>query len=195
MAEISQQALEQLFLSARTQNSWLNVPVDDTTLQHIYDIAKMGPTSMNCQPMRLVFIRSEEAKARLVPAMSAGNVPKVEQAPVVALVAQDTRFYEHMPKIWFREGAKEMFEGNAGLAAATATRNSALQGAYLIIAARAAGLDAGPMSGFDAAKVNAEFFPDGRYSVNFICALGKGDHNKVMDRQPRLSFDEVAQVL
>ncbi|MCK9507953.1 MAG: malonic semialdehyde reductase [Pigmentiphaga sp.] len=195
MAEISQQALEQLFLGARTQSGWLNVPVDDATLEQIYDIAKMGPTSMNCQPMRLVFIRSDEAKARLIPALSAGNVPKVQQAPVVALIAQDTRFYEHMPKIWFREGAKEMFEGNAGLAAATATRNSALQGAYLIIAARAVGLDAGPMSGFDAAKINAEFFPDGRYSVNFICALGKGDHSKVMDRQPRLSFDDVAQVL
>ncbi len=195
MTRISQDALDQLFHSARTQNGWLDKPVSDELLQQVYDIAKMGPTSMNCQPMRLVFLRTPEAKARLAPALSPGNVDKVAQAPVTAIVAIDTRFYEYMPQIWFREGAKENFEKNPAMASATATRNSTLQGAYFIIAARALGLDCGPMSGFDIAKVNAEFFPDGRYAANFICSLGFGDSSKLFERQPRLSFEQVATLL
>ncbi|MDX3904205.1 MAG: malonic semialdehyde reductase [Pigmentiphaga sp.] len=195
MAPISQEALEQLFFSARTQNGWLDKPVSDQQLRQVYDIAKMGPTSMNCQPMRVVFLRTAEAKARLIPALSAGNVDKVKAAPVTAIIATDTRFYEYMPQVWFREGAKEMFEGNAALAASTATRNGTLQGAYFIMAARAVGLDCGPMSGFDVAKVNAEFFPDGRLTANFLCSLGYGDSSKLFDRQPRLPFEQVATLL
>lgn len=195
MAIISQEALDQLFMSARTQNGWLDKPVSDEQLQQVYDIAKMGPTSMNCQPMRVVFLRTPEAKARLVPALSPGNLDKVKAAPVTAIVATDTLFYEHMPKVWFREGVKEMFEGKPALASATAARNGTLQGAYFIIAARALGLDCGPMSGFDIDKVNAEFFPDGRLAANFICSLGYGDTAKLFDRQLRLSFDEVATLL
>lgn len=195
MAVIPQAALDQLFTSARTQNGWLDKPVSDEQLRQVYDIAKMGPTSMNCQPMRVVFLRTPEAKERLMPALSAGNVDKVKQAPVTAIVATDTRFYEFMPQIWFREGAKEMFEGNAALAAGTATRNATLQGAYLMIAARAVGLDCGPMSGFDVAKVNAEFFPDGRVTANFLCNLGHGDNTKLFDRQPRLSFEQAVTLL
>ncbi|MBX6317380.1 malonic semialdehyde reductase [Pigmentiphaga sp.] len=195
MPAISQEALDQIFLTARTQNGWLDKPVSDDLLRQIYEIAKMGPTSMNCQPMRVVFLRTPEAKARLIPALSPGNVDKVKAAPVTAIIATDTRFYEYMPQVWHREGAKEMFEGNPALASATATRNGTLQGAYFIIAARALGLDCGPMSGFDAAKVNAEFFPDGRLTANFICSLGYGDPAKLFDRQPRLTFEQAATLL
>ena len=195
MSKVSQEALDQLFFSARTQNGWLDTPVSDDLLKQVYDIAKMGATSMNCQPMRIVFIRTPEAKERLVSLVSPGNVDKVRAAPVTAIIANDTRFYENMPKIWFREGAKEMFEGNPAMAAATATRNATLQGAYFMIAARALGLDCGPMSGFDIPKVNAEFFPDGRLQANFICALGYGDETKLFERQPRLSFEEVTTLL
>jgi 3-hydroxypropanoate dehydrogenase len=145
--------------------------------------------------MRIVFIRTPEAKERLVATVSPGNVDKVRTAPVTAIIANDTRFYENMPKIWFREGAKEMFEGNPAMAAATATRNATLQGAYFMIAARALGLDCGPMSGFDIPKVNAEFFPDGRLQANFICALGHGDATKLFERQPRLSFEDISTSL
>lgn len=195
MSQVSQEALDQLFFSARTQNGWLDTPVSDDLLKQVYDIAKMGATSMNCQPMRIVFIRTPEAKERLVATVSPGNVDKVRTAPVTAIIANDTRFYENMPKIWFREGAKEMFEGNPAMAAATATRNATLQGAYFMIAARALGLDCGPMSGFDIAKVNAEFFPDGRLQANFICALGHGDATKLFERQPRLSFEDISTSL
>lgn len=195
MPHVSQAALDQLFFSARTQNGWRDTPVSDELLAQVYDIAKMGATSMNCQPMRIVFVRSPQAKERLAGLVSPGNVDKVRAAPVTAIIANDTRFYENMPKVWFREGAKEMFEGNPAMAAATATRNATLQGAYFMIAARALGLDCGPMSGFDIPKVNAEFFPDGRLQANFLCALGYGDETKLFERQPRLAFDEVATLL
>lgn len=195
MSQVSQEALDQLFFSARTQNGWLDKPVSDELLKQVYDIAKMGATSMNCQPMRIVFVRTPEAKERLVATVSPGNVDKTRAAPVTAIFANDTRFYENMPQIWFREGAKEMFEGNPAMAAATCTRNATLQAAYFMIAARALGLDCGPMSGFDIAKVNAEFFPDGRLQANFICSLGYGDESKLFERQPRLSFEQVASLL
>lgn len=195
MTRIANDALDQLFLSARTQNGWLDAPVSDQTLREIYDIARMGPTSMNTQPMRLLFLRSKEAKQRLAPALSATNLDKTMAAPVTAIVARDTQFYEYMPEIWHKPGARENFAGNPALARATAQRNATLQGAYLIIAARALGLDCGPMSGFDTTKVDAEFFPDGRCQADFLCNIGYGDTSKLFDRQPRHAFERACQLL
>jgi nitroreductase len=195
MTRIAADALKQLFLDARTQNGWLERPVSDDLLREIYDIAKMGPTSMNTQPMRLVFLRSPEAKRRLAPALSPANLDKTLAAPVTAIVARDTQFYDYMPEIWHKPEARETFAGNAPMAQATAQRNATLQGAYLIMAARALGLDCGPMSGFDSAKVNAEFFPDGRCQTDFLCNLGYGDPAKLFGRQPRHAFERVCQVL
>ncbi len=195
MTRIAHDALKQLFLDARTQNGWLDKPVSDDLLREVYDILKMGPTSMNTQPMRLLFLRSKQAKQRLAPALSPANLDKTMAAPVTAVVARDIQFHEYMPDIWHKPEAREMFAGNAPMAQATAQRNATLQGAYLIIAARAVGLDCGPMSGFDAAKVNAEFFPDGRCQVDFLCNLGYGDPSKLFGRQPRHPFERVCQLL
>ncbi len=192
---IAQACLDQLFLNARTANGFIDKPVPMALLQEAYDIAKMGATSMNTQPARYVFITTPEAKARLLPAMSPGNLEKTRLAPVTVIVATDTRFYEHMPQIWHGAGAKEMFEGNAPLAQGTATRNGTLGGAYFMIAARAVGLDCGPMSGVDLAKVNAEFFADGRFTANFLINLGYGDNSKLFNRNPRLSFEQACTVL
>jgi len=188
------QALDQIFLKARTANTFLDKPVPDELLKQVYDIARMGPTSMNTQPARYVFLKTPEARARLLPALSPGNLDKTRAAPVTVIVAADNRFHEFMPQVWHREGAKENFEANPALSEATATRNSTLGGAYFIIAARALGLDCGPMSGVDLAKVNAEFFPDGRWRANFLINLGYGD-GKVFDRNARLSFEQACQVL
>ena len=192
---IAQACLDQLFLNARTANGFIDKPVPMALVQEAYDIAKMGATSMNTQPARYVFITTPEAKARLLPAMSPGNLEKTRLAPVTVIVATDTRFYEHMPQIWHGAGAKEMFEGNAPLAQGTATRNGTLGGAYFMIAARAVGLDCGPMSGVDLAKVNAEFFADGRFTANFLINLGYGDNSKLFNRNPRLSFEQACTVL
>ena len=192
---IAQACLDQLFLNARTANGFIDKPVPMALLQEAYDIAKMGATSMNTQPARYVFITTPEAKARLLPAMSPGNLEKTRLAPVTVIVATDTRFYEHMPQIWHGAGAKEMFEGNAPLAQGTATRNGTLGGAYFMMAARAVGLDCGPMSGVDLAKVNAEFFADGRFTANFLINLGYGDNSKLFNRNPRLSFEQACTVL
>ncbi len=193
--KIDQAALDQLFLKARTANGFLDQPVPLALLQEVYDLAKMAPTSMNTQPTRYVFLTTPEAKARLLPALTPGNVDKTQSAPVTVIVATDTKFYEHMPQIWHGAGAKENFEGNATLATNTANRNGTLGGAYFILAARAVGLDCGPMSGVDLAKVNAEFFPDGRYSANFLINLGYADHSKEFKRNPRLSFEQACSVL
>lgn len=193
--KISPECLDQLFLKARTANGFLDQPVPLALLQQVYDIAKMGATSMNTQPSRYVFLLSKESRARLLPALSPGNLDKTRDAPVTVIVANDTKFYEHMPQVWHKPGAKENFEGNAALAQATATRNGTLGGAYFIIAARAVGLDCGPMSGVDLAKVNAEFFPDGRLQANFLINLGYGDDSKLFDRNPRLSFEQACTVL
>lgn len=193
--KIAQASLDQLFLNARTANGFLDQPVPLALLQEAYDLAKMAPTSMNTQPTRYVFLTTPEAKARLLPALTPGNVDKTKSAPVTVIVATDTKFYEHMPQIWHGAGAKENFEGNATLATNTANRNGTLGGAYFILAARAVGLDCGPMSGVDLAKVNAEFFPDGRYSANFLINLGYADHSKEFKRNPRLSFEQACQVL
>lgn len=193
---IAQAAIDQLFNNARTANGFLDKPVPLSLVQQVYDIAKMGATSMNGQPARYVILQTPAAKERLLPAMSPGNADKTRSAPVVVIVATDNHFYENMPLVFPNNpNAKGLFEGNPAMAAATATRNSTLSGAYFIIAARALGLDCGPMSGFDAAKVNAEFFPDGRCSVNFILNLGYGDSSKLFPRNPRLSFEQACTVL
>jgi 3-hydroxypropanoate dehydrogenase len=193
--QVDDAAFDVLFRNARTQNGFLPKPLPDDLLRRIYDVAKFGPTSMNTQPMRVVFLRTAPAKERLVPALSPGNVDKVRQAPVTAIIATDSRFYDNMPTVWHGDGAKEMFAGNLPMADATATRNSTLQGAYLMLAARGLGVDCGPMSGFDPAKVNAEFFADGRFKVNFLCNFGYGDPSKLFDRNRRLGFDEACSLL
>ena len=193
--KIAQACLDQIFFDARTANGFLDQPVPMDLLQEVYDIAKMGATSMNTQPTRYVFLNSPESRARLIPALSSGNVEKTKVAPVTVIVATDTRFFEHMPQIWHVAGAKEMFEGNVPLAQGTATRNGTLGGAYVMIAARAVGLDCGPMSGVDLAKVNAEFFADGRLQANFLINLGYGDDSKLFKRNPRLSFEQACTVL
>ena len=187
--------VQQIFNEARTANGFIDKPVPLDLLQQVYDLAKMGPTSMNTQPTRYVFLNSPASRERLRPALSAGNLDKTMAAPVTVIVATDTRFYEHMPQVWHREGAKENFESNAAMASATATRNGTLGGAYFIIAARALGLDCGPMSGFDIGKVNAEFFPDGRLQANFLINLGYGDNTKLFNRNARLSFEQACTVL
>lgn len=193
--KISQACLDQIFINARTANGFLDKPVPMELLQEVYDLAKWGATSMNTQPTRYVFLNSAESRARLIPALSPGNVDKTKTAPVTVIVATDTQFYEHMPTVWHNPGAKEMFEGNAALATGTATRNGTLGGAYFMIAARALGLDCGPMSGVDLAKVNAEFFADGRLQANFLINLGYGDDSKLFKRNPRLSFEQACSVL
>ncbi len=193
--KISQDALDQLFFKARTANGFLDTPVPAALLHEVYAIASMGATSMNTQPTRYVFLNSPAARARLLPALVPGNVDKTRTAPVTVIVATDTRFYEHMPQVWHKPGAKEMFEGNAALAQGTATRNGTLGGAYFMLAARAVGLDCGPMSGVDLAKVNAEFFPDGRLQANFLINLGYGDDKLLFERNPRLAFEQACSLL
>jgi len=192
---ISDSAIQNLFTEARTQNAWLPKPVDPAVLRRLYELVRMGPTSMNCQPMRLVFLTSASHKQRLVPALSPGNVEKTQRAPVTVIVAYDTRFYDNFQTIWHRPEARDNFTGNEPLARTTAFRNGSIQGGYLLLAARALGLDCGPMSGFDIAKVDAEFFPEGRWAADFLCNLGYGDYSKVLGRQRRLDFDEACMVL
>lgn len=189
-------AIQQLFTDAHTANKFTDAPVDDALLNRLYDLAKFGPTSMNCQPMRLLFVKSPEAKARLKACLSPGNVDKTMAAPVTAIVAMDTAFHEFMPTQFpAMPAANQMFASNEALSQATAFRNSSLQGAYLIMAARTLGLAAGPMSGFDPAKLDAEFFPDGRWQVNFLINLGYADATGYRPRGPRLGFDVAARVI
>jgi 3-hydroxypropanoate dehydrogenase len=188
--------LDLIFRNARTQNGWLDTPVTDEQLEEIYQIMRLGPTSANSCPARILFLRTPEAKARLLPALAPGNVDKTKAAPVTAIIGYDTRFYELTPKLFpHRPEMKDNFANNARFAEVTAFRNGTLQGAYFMIAARAVGLDVGGMSGFDNAKVDAEFFPDGRVKSNFLCNVGHGDPSKVMGRLPRLDFDEACTVL
>ncbi len=188
-------ALEQVFTHARTFSKFTDQPVSDETLRELYELLRWGPTSMNSQPGRFVFLRTHESRLRLLPALSPGNQDKTLAAPVTVIVAQDAHFYDHLPTQFPAYDAKPMFEANAALAESTAFRNSSLQGAYLIIAARLLGLDCGPMSGFDAAKVNAEFFPDGKWQVNFLVNLGYGDPSGTYPRGPRLPFETAAQLI
>lgn len=192
---ISQQALEQLFIDARTHNVWQPKQVSDDQLQQIYDLFKFAPTSVNCNPARIIFVKSPEAKERLVSCVSPGNIDKTKTAPVTAIVGMDLDFYEQLPKLFPHVDAKSWFVGKEDFIQSTAFRNSSLQGAYLILAVRALGLDCGPMSGFDADKVNAEFFPNSRVKVNFLLNIGYGDPSGLMPRQPRPSFEEACKIL
>lgn len=188
-------ALDQLFRNARTVHAFKPVPLGDDTLHALYELLKWGPTAFNAQPARYVFVRSAEAKQRLRPALSSGNTAQSLAAAVTVIVAHDTRFYEHLPEQFPAYDAKPLFERSAELAQATALRNSSLQGAYLVLAARSLGLDVGPQSGFNAELVDQTFFPDGRWRSNFLVNLGVADPAGTFARGPRLAFDDVAQIL
>ena len=185
-------ALKQLFLEARTQNKWQAKDVPDSLLKELVDVMKMGPTSANCSPMRVIFVKSQAAKERLKPLLSPGNVDKTMSAPVAAIIGHDMAFYDHLPQLFPHADAKGWFVGKPEHIGLTAFRNGSLQGAYLMLAARALGLDVGAMSGFDNAKVDAEFFKDTTVKSNFICNIGYGDAAGVMARSPRFTFDEMA---
>ena len=194
-AVLTDQAFDTIFRAARTANAWQDRPVSAELLHQIHELMKFGPTSANSCPLRLLFLQSPEAKARLKPFLMESNIDKTMTAPVVAILAMDMRFHEHLPFLFPHTDAKSWFEGNDDLIAQTAFRNSSLQAGYFIVAARALGLDCGPMSGFDAGGVNKEFFPDGRFKVNFICNIGYGDHSKTFARSPRFSFEQIAKVI
>ncbi len=194
-AKIANDTLNQLFRQARTHSAWFPKRVPVEVLREVYELARWGPTSANSTPARFVFLESEAAKACLLPALAPGNVEKTKAAPVTVIVAWDTEFYEKLPQLFPHADMRSYFVGKQPLIDETALRNGSLQGGYFILAARALGLDCGPMSGFDAAKVNAEFFPDGKWKVNFLCNLGYGDRSKLFPRNPRLEFDEACRVL
>jgi 3-hydroxypropanoate dehydrogenase len=190
------EGLDLLFREARTHSVWLDEPVDDALLQRVYDLAKMGPTSANMCPMRIVFVKSKEAKEKLRPALDPGNVDKTMKAPVTAIIGMDVRFYEKLPRLFPHADARAWFKDlPQGVLEVIALRNSSLQGAYFLLAARALGLDCGPMSGFDNAKVDAAFFAGTTVKSNFLCSLGHGDASKLYPRSPRLSFEEACQVV
>ena len=193
--QLDDRSLDLIFREARTHSAWLDKPVSDTQLRQIYDLMKWGPTSGNSCPARIVFVRSKEAKQRLLSTASEGNKEKIRTAPVTAIIAYDTEFYEKLLQLFPHTDARSWFAGNQPLIDTTAFRNGTLQGAYLIIAARSIGLDAGPMSGFDNAKLDREFFPDGKIKSNFLVNLGYGDGSKLFPRSPRLAFSEAAQIL
>lgn len=195
MSALPESALQQLFLEARTHSYFDSRPVSQDTLRQLYELTRWGPTAMNSQPARFVFLASPESRQRLAPALMGSNVEKTLAAPVTVIVASDSRFYEHLGEMFPAYDARPMFEANPAMAEETAFRNSTLQGAYFILAARSLGLAAGPMSGFDAEKVNAEFFPDGRWKANFLINLGYGDAQRLYPRNPRLSFEQAVQVL
>lgn len=194
-AVLDRQSLEQLFETARSTHGFTAEPVTDSTLHRLYDLLKWGPTAFNCQPGRFVFVRSPAAKARLEPALSAGNRAKTLAAPVTVIVADDLDFFEQLPSQFPAFDARPLFAADAALAEATALRNGTLQGAYLLLAARALGLSAGPMSGFDAEAVNREFFSGTRWRANFLVNIGYGDGKYSYPRGPRLGFDQVARIL
>jgi 3-hydroxypropanoate dehydrogenase len=187
-------ALDQIFRAARTHNSWLDKPVSEAVLRQLYDLTKMGPTSANCLPMRLVFLKSKEAKERLKPYLAPANIEKTASAPLTVIVAHDLEFYERLPELFPHTDARSWFVGNDELTRTTAFRNGTLQGAYLMLAARSLGLDCGPMSGFDNAKVDAAFFPGGKVKSNFLVNLGYGDPAKLFPRSPRPTFESVCRI-
>lgn len=188
-------SLDQIFRTARTQNGWQDKGVSETLIRAVYDLMRFGPTSANCSPARLVFAASAEAKEKLAALATPGNAPKILAAPVTVIIGHDLKFYERIPELFpHNPAAKDWFAGNEKLAETTAFRNGTLQGAYLIVAARALGLDCGPMSGFDNAKVDAAFFSGTTVKSNFICSLGYGDPAKVFGRSPRLSFEDACRI-
>jgi 3-hydroxypropanoate dehydrogenase len=192
---LSEEGLELIFRAARTHSAWLDKPVDDELLRRVYDLAKMGPTSANMCPLRIVFVKSREAKEKLRPCLDAGNVDKTMKAPVTALLGMDVRFYEEMPKLFPHADAKAWFKDlPENVLEYIALRNSSLQGAYFMLAARSLGLDCGPMSGFNNAKADAAFFAGTTVKSNFLCNLGHGDASKLYPRSPRLSVEEVCRI-
>lgn len=188
-------SLDLLFRNARTHSAWQDKPVSDELLIQIYDLMKWAPTSANSSPARIVYVKSEAGKQRLLPAMIPGNIDKTRTAPVTAIIAQDHAFYDKLPHLFPHADARAWFVGNQALIDTTAFRNATLQGGYLILAARALGLDAGPMSGFDNAKVDQEFFSGTQIKSNFLINIGYGDASGLFPRSPRLAFDEAAQIL
>ncbi len=193
---LDQAALDQLFHAARTHNAWQQRPVSDDLLKRIYDTMRMGPTSANCSPARIVFVTSKEGKEKLKPALSGGNLAKTLAAPVTAIIAYDLRFYEKLGQLFPHDlSAHSWFDKDEAVAFSTAFRNGTLQGAYLMLAARAYGLDCGPMSGFDNALVDKQFFAGTHVKSNFLCNLGYGDPAGVFPRSPRLSFDEACSII
>lgn len=193
-AALDENALDVLFRSARTHNAWQPRPVTEEVLRAVWDLAKMGPTSANCMPARIVFVVSREAKERLRPCLAEGNVEKTMAAPATAIIGYDLSFYERLPELFPHTDARSWFVGNEALIERTAFRNSTLQGAYFILAARAMGLDCGPMSGFDHGKVDAAFFAGTPIRSNFLCNLGYGDPSALYPRNRRLSFDEACRI-
>ncbi len=193
---LDDEALDTIFRKARSYNAWQDRPVGDETLHQLYELLKWGPTSANCSPARFLFLKSREAKERLRPHLMSGNVDKAMSAPVVAIIGYDTRFHEHLPQLFpHQPEAKSWFTTDPAVALETAFRNSTLQGAYLMIAARALGLDCGPMSGFDQEGVARTFFPEGRIRPNFLCCLGYGSREGLFERLPRLRFEEACRIL
>jgi 3-hydroxypropanoate dehydrogenase len=193
---LNDEGLDLLFRKARTHNAWLDKPVDDALLRQVYDLTRMGPTSANMCPLRVVFVKSPEAKERLKPALDPGNVAKTMAAPVTAVLGMDVHFYEQLPKLFPHADARAWFKDLPdSVLEYIALRNSSLQGAYFLLAARALGLDCGPMSGFDNAKVDAAFFPGTTVKSNFLCNLGYGDASKLFPRSPRLDFEEACQIV
>ena len=192
---LSQDALEQLFLAARTHNSWQQRDVPDELLHRLIDLMKMAPTSANCSPARITFVKSPEAKARLKPLLMEGNVEKTMQAPVTAIIATDYKFYDHLPKLFPHADAKSWFTGNKEFADLSAFRNGTLQGGYFMLAARSVGLDCGPMSGFNNAGLDQEFFQGSDIKSNFLCNLGYGDVAGLHPRSPRFAFDKMARII
>jgi len=188
-------ALDQLFIGARTHNGWQDRPVSDDLLREALDIAKMGPTSANTSPLRVVFVRSQAAKERLKPALAPGNVDKTMAAPVTAILGYDLKFYDHLPRLFPHADARAWFAGNEAFAADTAYKNGTLQVGYFILALRALGLDTGPMTGFDAGKVDAEFFAGETVKSNILVNIGYGDPAKLFPRSPRFSFEEIARIV
>lgn len=192
---VSEQALNRLFLEARTHSAWLAKPVSIELLRRAYELARLAPTSANSSPARFVFLTTASAKERLRPALAPMNVEKTITAPVTVIIAWDSEFHENLPKLFPHADMRSYFVGNQSLIHETAFRNSSLQAAYFILAIRSLGLDCGPMSGFDADKLNAEFFANGKWKVNLLCNVGYGDYSKLYPRNPRLEFEEAAIVL
>ena len=196
MTMIGDDALDTIFRNARTHNAWKDEPVSDARLKELYDLMKWGPTSANCSPARIVFVKSKEAKEKLAPALSEGNLKKPMAAPVTAIIGYDVEFYERLPELFPHEpNAKTWFNWSAEWAEMTAFRNGSLQGAYFMIAARALGLDCGPMSGFDMKKVDEAFFNGTTVKSNFLCNLGHGDPSALFPRSPRLPFDDACKII
>ena len=192
---LSTKALAQLFLDARSHNAWLDKDVPESVLKHLVDVMKMGPTSANCSPARLVFVKSPEAKERLKPMLSEGNVEKTMTAPVCVIIGHDMQFYDHLPRLFPHADARSWFAGQEQKIRDTAFRNGTLQGAYLMLAARALGLDCGPMSGFDNEAVDAAFFAGTTTKSNFLCNLGYGDPKGLFARSPRFEFEDMARIV